>query len=198
MLLTHAMQTVPLILGSGSPRRKQLLADTGLKFSVLTKNTNEDWPADLPTDEIAAYLANKKATAFKAEAQQSIILTADTVVCVGDKVLNKAETHHQALEMLRLLAGKTHQTYTGICIRYQDQVINATAVADVTFADMPDEVLNHYINTSKPFDKAGAYGIQDWISLVGITEIKGSYYTVMGLPTHLVYAELYRLYASLQ
>lgn len=180
-------QTLPIILASGSPRRAQLLADMGFKFTVLTKATDETWPDHLPVREVAAYLAQKKALAFEQESKDSIIITADTTVCLENSILNKAADASEATKMLQSLSGKTHQVVTGVCIRYKSHELIRTSVADVTFKTLTITEIQYYINQYKPFDKAGAYGIQEWIGMIGITELRGSFYTVMGLPTHDVY-----------
>lgn len=178
---------LPIILASGSPRRAQLLADMGYQFSVKTKSTDESWPQSLPVREVAAYLARKKSLAFTQEAETQIVITADTTVCLDNDILNKAADEQEAQSMLLSLSGQTHQVVTGVCVRYQQTELVMSSVADVRFRTLTDHEIDHYIRTFKPFDKAGAYGIQEWIGMIGITELKGSFYTVMGLPTHLVY-----------
>lgn len=181
-----------IILASGSPRRKQLLADLGFTFEVVLRPVDESWPEEMPALEVAKFLAAKKAAAYH-DLPNYIIITADTTVCLGNEVLNKAATEAEALEMLRKLQGQTHQVVTGIAVRSGDKTYTHADVVDVTMAPMTDEELLAYIHHAKPFDKAGAYGIQEWIGMAGIIEIKGSYYTVMGLPTHWLYQTLKQL-----
>lgn len=179
-----------MILGSNSPRRKELLEGLGISFKVLVfKDTDESYPADLPVAEIAEYIAAKKMVPYK-DALHQCVLTADTVVVCGGEVMGKPRDEEDACRMLRKLSGKTHQVYTGVCIATEREQRHFTVCTDVTFKELSDEEIWHYIREYKPFDKAGAYGIQEWIGFIGITGINGSYYNVMGLPVQRIYEVL--------
>lgn len=175
-----------------------MLTACGFNFSVLTKPTDEEWPQNTDSEQIAGYLANKKALAFDNEADKNVILTADTIVVNDHQVLNKPANPVQAEVMLLALSGKSHFVYTSFCLRYKQFIGTYTAKAEVMFNNLSPEIINHYITIAKPFDKAGGYGIQDWIGMVGINHINGSFYTVMGLPTNLVYQELTNLYKKIE
>ena len=189
--------TRPLILASNSPRRQQLMRDTGFTFTVQVKDTNEDFPETMFSQEVPAYLARKKAEAFRDEMENQIILTADTIVVIGDEILNKPKDTTEATEMLKKLSGKQHQVITGVCIMTTENTETFIDIAQVFFRALTDWEIEHYIKTCKPFDKAGAYGVQDFIGMVGIPRMEGSYFTVMGLPVHKVYESL-RKYIVIQ
>jgi septum formation protein len=180
----------PLILASNSPRRQQLLRDMGLDFTIRVKDTAEDFPAHMPLAEVPEYLARKKAQAFAGELQEELLLTADTVVIVDDQILNKPGDTDEAFRMLRLLSGRTHEVITGVCLLTRESMKVFSDRVQVVFAELSDAEIDYYITHYRPFDKAGAYGAQDWLGLVGIERIEGSYFTVMGLPTHRVYEAL--------
>lgn len=180
----------PLILASNSPRRQQLMRDTGFNFTVKVKDTNEDFPEIMPSEEVPAYLARKKAEAFRDEMENQIILTADTIVVIGDEILNKPKDTIEATQMLRKLSGKQHQVITGVCVMTTENTETFIDITQVFFRELTDFEIDYYIKTCKPFDKAGAYGVQDFIGMVGIPRMEGSYFTVMGLPIHKVYEVL--------
>ena len=180
----------PLILASNSPRRQQLMRDAGFEFTVKVKDTNEDFPKTMPAEEVPAYLALKKAEAFRQDLSNEIVLTADTIVVVDKDILNKPKDELEAREMLRKLSGRQHQVITGVCIMTQEVTETFIDIAEVFFRDLTDLEINYYIKTCRPFDKAGAYGVQDFIGMVGIPRMEGSYFTVMGLPVHKVYENL--------
>ena len=182
--------TRPLILASNSPRRQQLMRDTGFEFTVKVKDTNEDFPETMHSEEVPAYLARKKAEAFRAEMENQIILTADTIVVIDGEILNKPKDTTEATEMLKKLSGKKHQVITGVCIMTSEHTETFIDIAEVFFRKLTDFEIDYYIKTCKPFDKAGAYGVQDFIGMVGIPRMEGSYFTVMGLPVHKVYEAL--------
>jgi septum formation protein len=184
--------TRPLVLASNSPRRQQLMRDAGFRFIVHVKDTNEDFPETMPCEEVPAYLARKKAEAFRAELGSHIILTADTIVVVDNEILNKPKDTTEATEMLKKLSGRQHQVITGVCIMTKESTETFIDIAQVYFKELTDWEIDYYIKTCKPFDKAGAYGVQDFIGMVGIPKIEGSYFTVMGLPVHKVYEALKR------
>ena len=176
-----------LILGSKSPRRKELLQQLGLTFTVRTKEVDEVWPEETPVGQIAEYLSTLKANAFEGElTPNEIVLCADTTVVVEGEVLNKPENFEHAQSMLQKLSGKTHQVISGICVKSHEKHVSQSCVTEVNMRDISREEIDYYINTFKPYDKAGSYGIQEWIGAVAITSIKGSYNNVVGLPTHLV------------
>ena len=180
----------PLILASKSPRRRQLLQEAGFTFTIKTKEVNEDYPNTINAHEVAAFLAAKKAKAFKAELKNEVVITADTTVVIDDDVLGKAPNDHAAFEMLRRLSGKLHKVISGVCLFSQEKEIVFSETTEVHFKELTDEEINYYIQNFEPFDKAGAYGIQEWIGMVGIDKIIGDYYNVVGLPVGRVYREL--------
>jgi septum formation protein len=182
--------TKQLILASNSPRRKQILADAGFEFTVSVKEIDESFSTKMPVNEVAEYLARKKAEAYTDISENTIILTADTIVAVDNLILNKPADKNGAKEMLKKLSGRTHVVHTGVCLRLGNIENSFTDTTIVSFKALTDNEIEYYIETCKPFDKAGAYGVQDFIGMVGIDKIEGSYFTVMGLPIHRVYKEL--------
>ncbi|WP_288447546.1 Maf family nucleotide pyrophosphatase [uncultured Chryseobacterium sp.] len=176
-----------LLLASQSPRRKELLTSLGFEFEVVKIDCEEIIPEHIKIEDAAAYLSDLKASAFRNLEADEVLLTADTVVAVDDQILGKPKDEADALNMLSSLSGRTHQVYTGITIKTADKVFTETDVADVTLDQLSGEEINYYIQHYKPFDKAGSYGIQEWLGMAKITNMKGSFYTIMGLPTHLVY-----------
>lgn len=179
-----------LLLASNSPRRQQLLRDAGFEFSVKVKDTNEDFPKTMPVDEVPAFLARKKAEAFREELGNQIILTADTIVVIDKDILNKPKDASEAREMLRKLSGRQHQVITGVCVMTAESTESFIDIAEVFFRELSDWEIDYYIENCRPFDKAGSYGVQDFIGMVGIPRMEGSYFTVMGLPVHKVYQAL--------
>ena len=185
------MITKKIVLGSKSPRRQELLAGIGIEFTIRTKDTDESYPSDLNTLEVPIYIAQNKANALIEElASDEIIICADTVVIVDNIILGKPNNEKEAIEMLQLLSGKTHSVTTGVVIASSEKTTSFNSTTEVTFKDLSDEEINYYIDNYKPFDKAGSYGIQEWIGFIGVTSIKGSYFNVVGLPIHEVYNEL--------
>lgn len=182
-----------ILLASQSPRRKELLSSLGFEFEVIKIDCEEILPENIKIGEAAAYLAELKANAFQNLQEGQILLTADTVVANENQFLGKPKDEIEAKEMLQSLSGKTHQVYTGITIKTLDKTITETDVADVEFDEISEEEINFYIKNYKPFDKAGSYGIQEWLGMSKIKKINGSFYTIMGLPTHLVYKILKEL-----
>lgn len=179
-----------IILASNSPRRKELLAGLGVPFKVLVMpGIDETYPEDLPASEIAEYIAVKKAAPYSIN-EGNTVITADTVVVCDNEVMGKPKDEQDAYRMLHALSNKVHQVYTGVCIKSQEAEKHFSVCTDVTFKELTDEEIWHYIHEYKPFDKAGAYGIQEWIGYIGITGINGSYYNVMGLPVQRIYEEL--------
>ena len=184
-----------LILASNSPRRRQLLTELGLAYEIRLLPVDEDFPAHLRRAEVAEYLAAHKAAAYAPGlAPDEVVLTADTIVCLGDDVLNKPADVAEATAMLTRLQGRAHEVITAVCLRCGDgREVVFSDQATVYFRPLSPAEISHYIVTAQPFDKAGAYGAQDWLGMVGITRLEGSYFTVMGLPTHRVWEELARL-----
>ena len=183
----------PIILASNSPRRQELLRNLGIPFSVRVKETDESFPADMQADEVARYLAEQKAKAFLGELNEELLITADTTVVLADDVLNKPADAAEAFKMLRRLSGTSHQVITGVCLLRHNNLISFSDVTKVYFRQLEDEEIHYYINDFKPFDKAGSYGIQEWIGMIGIEKIEGSYYNVMGLPVEKLYQHLKKL-----
>ena len=185
-----------LILASNSPRRKELLAGLGVPFEVrVLQDIDEHYPENLPVNEVARYIAKEKADAYRRiVAADELIITADTVVIVGDEILGKPVDEADAVRMLKLLSGRTHQVTTGVCLLTAEQERCFDVTTGVTFKALTDEEIHYYVNRYRPFDKAGAYGIQEWIGYIGVTGLNGSYYNVMGLPVQRIYQELTKHY----
>ncbi|RDY61771.1 Maf family nucleotide pyrophosphatase [Flagellimonas nanhaiensis] len=180
-----------IILGSGSPRRKMFLEEMGLDFEVRPKSVEEVYPEHLKGKEISEYLAQLKAEPFQEELNANeIVITSDTVVWYNNASLAKAGDKKEAYEMLRTMSGDWHEVITSVCFTSTDLQKTVSATTWVKFKDFSDDEINYYIEQYQPFDKAGAYGIQEWIGMIGISEIKGPYTNVVGLPTHLVYKTL--------
>ncbi|PLX20818.1 MAG: septum formation protein Maf [Salinivirgaceae bacterium] len=187
------LNTKKYILGSKSPRRKSLLEELGLKFSIETHNTDESYPSNLRPYEVAEYIAEQKAKAFANPDKNTIIITADTIVSLGDEILGKPIDNKDGYKMLRKLSDESHHVTTGVCIRTIDSFHIFHSQTEVVFDVLTDEIINKYLEISKPYDKAGAYGIQEWFGMIAVKEIKGSFYNVMGLPIHKLYNELNKL-----
>ena len=184
-----------IVLASNSPRRRELLAGLGLPFEVrVMADIDESYPADLPVGEVARYISGKKADAYRGSlADDELLITADTVVIVGDEILGKPVDEADATRMLRLISGRTHQVTTGVAMLTTTQERRFAVTTDVTFRPLTDDEIHYYISRYKPFDKAGAYGIQEWIGYVGVTSLRGSYYNVMGLPVQRIYDTLQQI-----
>ena len=183
------MMKYKIILASNSPRRKELLAGLDVQFEVrIIPGIDESYPETLPTMEIAEYIAQKKAKAYRETmADDELIITADTIVVLDDKVLGKPKDAEEARCMLHALSGKTHQVVTGVVLTTKEQQKHFSVVSNVTFKTLSDNEIDYYVDTYKPMDKAGAYGIQEWIGYVGVTRLEGSYFNVMGLPVQRIY-----------
>lgn len=182
-----------LLLGSNSPRRKELLQSLGFDFEVISINCEENFPENLKVENIAGYLAELKANAFRHLEKDEVLLTADTIVTLENKILGKPKNEEEAKEMLQHLSEKTHQVYTGVSFKSSEKIITKTDVANVVFSKISDQEIDFYIKNYKPLDKAGSYGIQEWLGMAKILKINGSFYTIMGLPTHFVYETLKEL-----
>lgn len=181
-----------IVLASNSPRRKELLGGLGLPFEVKTKQgIDESYPEGLNGEQIALHISKKKAEAYKSDmADDELIITADTIVYVDGEVLGKPKDKDDARRMFKLMSGREHQVITGVCVVTKEKTVQFASVTDVTFTQLDDEEIDYYINNYKPYDKAGAYGIQEWIGYVGITGIRGSYFNVVGLPVQRLYTAL--------
>ena len=181
-----------IILGSQSPRRQYLLKELGIKFDVKLKQMVEEvYPEDLTKEEIPLYLARIKAEAFDDELSENIIvITADTIVWKDGQVLQKPKDEKEAFDILKSLSGTVHQVYTGVCIRSVNQKSTFSSRTDVYFKDLTDKEIWYYIDKYEPFDKAGSYGIQEWLGYIGVEKIDGSFFNVMGLPVQKLYVEL--------
>ena len=182
-----------IILASGSPRRKELMTMLGINFTVKTKPTDEVYPDGTPSDKVSEFLAKLKAEAFLEESLSDpnlIVIAADTTVVIDDEILGKPKDRADAIAMLQKLSGKRHTVYTGVCILKEGQFHSFTAHTDVWFRKMAEEEIVFYVDNYKPFDKAGAYAVQEWIGAAAISRMEGSYYNVVGLPTQMLYVKL--------
>lgn len=181
-----------IILASNSPRRKELLAGLGYAYEVrVLSDIDESYPDTLKGSEVAAYISCAKAAAYaQSMAADELIITADTIVCLDEQVLGKPADEAEAIAMLRSLSGRTHQVYTGVALTTKAKQTSFVSCSHVTFASLTDEEIQHYVTHYRPMDKAGAYGIQEWIGYIGVERIEGSYFNVMGLPVQRLYTEL--------
>ncbi|WP_262898193.1 Maf family nucleotide pyrophosphatase [Echinicola shivajiensis] len=185
------LNTKRIVLASKSPRRQELMKGLFIPFEVRTKEVNEDFPEDLEHTEVAAYLAEKKAKAFEPDlGPDELIITSDTTVLVDGKVLNKPANKQEAIEMLKQLSGKAHQVISGVCMMDNHKKTVYSDITEVYFNELSDQEIEYYIDKCHPFDKAGAYGVQEWIGYAAVNKLVGSFYTVMGLPVHRIYEEL--------
>jgi len=182
-----------ILLASQSPRRKELLSSLGFDFEVVKIDCEEILPKHIKIKEAAAYLSELKAESFRKLENDEVLLTADTVVAIDNQILGKPKDEDGAKNMLQMLSGKTHQVYTGITIKTLDKTFTETDVANVEFDEISNDEIEYYVQKYKPFDKAGSYGIQEWLGMTKITKMEGSFYTIMGLPTHLVYKILNKI-----
>lgn len=190
-MLKERLKDYHLILASGSPRRQEFFRELGLDFEIRLKPVEEEYPNHLKAAEITDFLAELKAKPYEQELRTGdILVTSDTIVCHEGTALGKPTDPAQAHEMIRSLSGKSHEVITSVAFTTAEKVRTVHAITRVTFSELTDEEIDFYINEYRPFDKAGAYGIQEWIGLIGIEHIEGSYFNVVGLPTHLVYKTL--------
>ena len=181
-----------IILASNSPRRKELLQRLGIPFKVRTLlGIDESYPENLKGDEIVKYISKKKAEAYRSTMlDNELIITADTIVMLGDEVLGKPHSEEDAIDVLRKLSGHTHQVMTGIMVQTVDRMEGMAVTTDVTFTNLLEEDIEYYVKSFLPYDKAGGYGIQEWIGMIAVENIRGSYWNVMGLPVHQLYKML--------
>ena len=186
------LENYHIILASNSPRRRQLLGGLDIDFEVkVLPDIKENYPDSLPTADIPVYIASEKAAAYQDLMNENdLIITADTVVVLGDEVLGKPVDLDDARRMLRELSGQTHQVITGVCLMTTKRQRSFAVTTDVTFKTLSDDEINYYVDHYQPLDKAGAYGIQEWIGYIGVTSLSGSYFNVMGLPVQRIYNEL--------
>ena len=188
-MLLDTLSQFQLVLASQSPRRQELLLKMGLRFTPHQSDVNEDIPIGMPLDTVAEYFAQCKAkdVAQHYNLSETIVIGGDTTVLLENELLEKPQTQTEALDMLKRLSGKTHRVISGISLIHKDKVLVYSDIAEVSFDKLQEKEINFYIEKYAPFDKAGSYGIQEWIGYIGINHIKGSFYTVMGLPTHLLW-----------
>ena len=192
-MLKEKLKNYNIILASKSPRRQQFFKDLNIDFTIKLKEVEELYPQKLKGIEITDYLANLKAKAYKNLKDNDLLITSDTIVWLENKALGKPKNYHEAFVMLKNLSGKKHEVITSISIKNKkfQKIIND--ITTVFFKKLSDKEINYYINNYKPFDKAGAYGIQEWIGFIAIDKIEGSYFNVVGLPVHKLYKELMNL-----
>ena len=190
----HSIKNYKLILASASPRRQQLMKNAGFTFEVRLKNVEEKYPQELHLENVPEYLSKVKASAFREELKaDEVLITADTVVCIHDRILGKPADRKQAISMLQELSGNCHLVVTGVSVTTRTEQLSFSSRTDVFFKHLSNEEIEFYVDTYKPFDKAGAYGIQEWIGYIGIERIEGSFYNVMGLPIQKLYETLRKL-----
>ncbi len=190
-MLNDKLRNHNIILASGSPRRQQFFKDLGLHFEIRLKPIKEEYPPTLRHFEITNYLSQLKSIPYLEELKDDdILITSDTIVWLDDNALGKPRSDQEAFDMLSSMSGKTHEVITSVCIRTKSYQKTVSNVTKVTFKPLTEDEIWHYIKNYSPYDKAGAYGIQEWIGLIGVTKLEGSYFNVMGLPTHLVYETL--------
>ena len=191
-MMLENLKKYNVVLASKSPRRQELLKGIGIDFSVITKDVDESYPSNMSVYDVAPYLSVKKAKAFDEDElpENYMVITADTVVIVDDEILGKPKDTEGAYEMLNKISGKKHSVITGVTIRTSDKVKTFSVVSKVSFEMLDNEEIEYYVNNFKPYDKAGAYGIQEWIGYIGVNHVEGSYFNVMGLPTQKLYKML--------
>ena len=189
------LEKYKVILASGSPRRRELMAGLGVNYEVrILPDVDESYPDTLQGEEIPLYIAKEKAVAYIPMMQpDELIITADTIVWLDGKVLGKPRDREDALQMLRTMSGRTHEVFTGVCITTTDWQRSFTAQTEVRFATLSEDEIIYYVDNFKPMDKAGAYGVQEWIGFIGVENISGSYYNIMGLPVQKLYRELLKV-----
>lgn len=190
MILQEKYNDYQIILASNSPRRKQFLKNLGLTFTVKPANVNEEYPSQLQGKDIALYIAQQKASVFTNLNTNEMVITCDTIVWIDNEALGKPENREKAIQMLQQLSGKTHEVISAVCIKSNQKEQLFYDVTEVRFNNLNLLDIEYYVDTFKPFDKAGSYGIQEWIGLIGIEKINGSYTNVVGMPMEKLYNEL--------
>ena len=199
MLIQEKLKPYNIVLVSQSPRRRELLKGLELEFECTSVDTDESYPASLKDGEIPMYIAEQKADAYLPQmADNTLAITADTVVLINGSVLGKPKSRQEAVDMLHTLSGNAHQVITGVCIFTKGKRKTFSVLTDVQFTTLTDAEIEHYIDTYKPFDKAGSYGVQERIGYVGIEKITGSYFNVMGLPVQRLYKELNQFFPTVK
>lgn len=193
-MLKERLKEYKIILASGSPRRQQFFKELDIEFEIRLKEIEEIYPEHLQAQEITNYLAELKANAFSNELlNNELLITSDTIVWLDNEALGKPNDYDDAFLMLKRMSGKTHQVITSVCFKTNSSLYTLYEITEVTFSNIEDEAIHYYLNKYKPFDKAGAYGIQDWIGLAAISNVQGSYTNVVGLPTERVFDYLINL-----
>ena len=193
-MLKNKLEKYSLILASGSPRRQQFFKDLDLDFEIRLKEIEEVYPLELKAEEITNYLAELKASAFEGELKpHEILITSDTIVWHNEKALGKPKDKEEAFTILKSLSNTTHEVITSVCFKTTEKTEVVNEMTKVTFNELSDEAIRYYLENYKPYDKAGAYGIQEWIGFIGVSKIEGSYANVMGMPTDKVYEYLSKL-----
>jgi len=189
-MLSH-LKSKKIILASKSPRRQELLKGLDIQFEIKTKEVDESYPLTMKPEQVPVFLAEKKADAFVDLLEKdTILITSDTIVIQGKNILEKPNSIEEGKAMIRKLSGQVHTVVTGVCIRTLEKIISFSDETRVLFTDLTDDEIDYYMKNYQPFDKAGSYGVQEWIGYVGIERLEGSYYNVMGLPVHKVYTAL--------
>ena len=191
-MMLENLKKYNIVLASKSPRRQELMKGIGLEFSVITKDVDESYPSNMSVYDVAPFLSLKKAKAFNDDElpENYMVITADTVVVVDDMILGKPKDEADARGMLGRISGKKHSVITGVTVRTSDKVKTFSVVSKVSFETLDQEEIDYYVNNFRPYDKAGAYGIQEWIGYIGVNHVEGSYFNVMGLPTQKLYKML--------
>ena len=190
-MLKEKLNKINIILASGSPRRQQFFKEMDLHYTIRLKEIEEIYPEHLQAEEITNFLAELKASAFENELKENdVLVTRDTIVWLNGKALGKPKDYDDAFQMLQQLANQTHEVITSVCLKSIDKTEVFHRVTKVTFSNLSDEAIKYYLDNYQPFDKAGSYGIQDWIGLIGISKIEGSYTNVVGLPTEMLFQKL--------
>lgn len=191
-MLPENIKKYKIILASNSPRRQQLLHEMGISFEVRVKPVDEVFPPELSKEAVAIFLCELKAKAFLVDEfeDHELLITADTIVCLGDEILNKPNDRPHAIEMLTKLSGRNHEVITGVCLRSKEKMTSFAVSTQVYFRELSKDEIVYYVDVFQPFDKAGSYGIQEWIGFVGITKIEGSYFNVVGFPTEKIFEAL--------
>src|SRR5690606_18715477 len=190
MNLFDIIQNTKIILATNSPRRKELLTQLGIPFEVKSKEIDESYPKSFRPEAVAVFIAEKKANSFLETLKDELLIAADTIVSIEDEIFGKPKDHTEAIKMLHKLSGKAHEVITGVALLYNQKIYSFYEKTTVHFKELTNAEIEYYVNEYKPFDKAGSYGIQEWIGMVGVTGIEGSYSNVVGLPTARLYHEI--------